>query len=912
MQKYHISTLLKKTAAKGRKGDSMLAYLTPKASKTLKQLGGSGTKNPKTGLKEYFGSVEAAMLAASGINAFGGTMTRKNDQEFATHAARRKAEMEADRLARETETNTGRGIADQSTLYNKHMNSKAGDLPPQILMQEAAKLLAKDRAQLAISDRPIYRGPTIAAKSPLTTRAENLTNRYMTEGAPRAGQINTALARPNSGFSPAKSAEAVDFLRGNQQKIASQVALPTLQGQFGRGYEPRRQNFEKSTSNAIGDTLKESNDSLGKISSASRDIEGKKNATLVDLLQAMQSGDIARQKALTGSLTTMGKEHQAHGNLMVDTMRSDFDNQAAAPHRKADKLQAALDSYRGMLSDEGHPDLQQPYGQALAKDLESYGIDLANPVKDWGDLSKRRASPEFKGQRVAPLPYETTSSYSMANALEPDFTNANTPEKNRLLEGLLGSSPLGDQAVSGAPEFMRGKASNLMLEAQKRLAKDQGALTNKYLSSGQYGMPSHVAELEQRARDITQGAGQEIGKDFMNALSDKLGSLSNKDVTDMNQIKRFATQEHNEFGQALSNITGLNQLGENKWKAKQEENDNEYKNFTNESNYRWPVAYGQIAGNAFNEGRAGNQGVITALQGRLSDANSRYNDLNAQNTLALQEIEGLRTPINSAASAQAANQDTNLNPRGHIPSSVAQLYNSGESSAQLMQRILDVNNPAGYRGFNSPNGLPLDQITAIGEAARKEQEMMQNGDFRFMLNPGETPVDLYNRVKDLPHTPENSFLNNIGTTLRAALHNPNSAEARSYFPNGLMNPQRAQEQFQQQETRRVADVQAHEQSAREGQHQGFLNQQHAANGYPAALTPERARAAGGLQSVDPAWYVPDAQYNAAPVGTYNFNNPRQPMSALYRQIAENQREGRYLGVGTNGRHWFSNNPLFLA
>jgi hypothetical protein len=909
MKKYHISTLLKKTAGKGRRGDSMLAHLTPKASKTLKKFGGSGTTNPKTGLKEYFGPLEAAALAASGINAVGGVMTRKNDREFAAHAARRKAEMDADRLARATETNTGRDIADQSSLYNKHMNSKAGDLPPQILMQEAAKLLAKDKAQLAISDRPIYKGPTSAAKSPLTTRSENLTNQYMSQGAPRAAQINTALTRPNSGFSPAKSAEAVDFLRGNQQKIASQVALPTLQGQFGSSYEPRRQNFEKSTSNAIGDTLKESNDSLGKVSSASRDIEGKKNATLVELLQAIQSGDIGRQKALTNSLTTLGKEHQAHGNLMVDTMRGDFENQASAPQRKADKLQAALDSYRGILSDEGHPDLQKPYGQALAKDLESYGIDLANPVKDWGDQSKRTASPLFKGQRVAPLPYETTSSYSMANALEPNFENANTPEKNRLLESLLSSSSLGDQAVSGAPELMRGKASNLVLDAQKRLAKDQSALTNKHLTRGQYGMPSHVAELEQRARDITQGAGEETGKDYMNALSSKLNSLSNKDATDMGQIARLAKQEHNEFGQALDSIMGLNQVGENKWKAKQEENDNEYKNFTNESNYRWPVAYGQIAGSAFNEGRAGNQGVINALQGRLADANSRYSDLNNQNTLALQEIEGLRTPINSAASAQAATQDANLNPRAHIDPSTASLYNPNESSAQLMQRILNVNNPADFRGTNSPNALPIEQMTAIGEAARKEHAMMQNGDFRFMLNPGETVVDLYNRVKDLPFTPENSFLNNINTTLRAALHNPNSAEARAYLPNGLMNPQRVQEQFQQQETRRGVEAQESQARAQAARHQALLDQDFTRQGYPVGFTPERIRAAGALQSIDPAWYLPDAEYNAAPVGTYNFNNPRQPMSALYRQIAGAQRDNRYMGVGTNGRHWFSSNPL---
>lgn len=39
----------------GRKGDTQLAHITPRESFLLKKMGGSGTKNPKTGLPEYFG-----------------------------------------------------------------------------------------------------------------------------------------------------------------------------------------------------------------------------------------------------------------------------------------------------------------------------------------------------------------------------------------------------------------------------------------------------------------------------------------------------------------------------------------------------------------------------------------------------------------------------------------------------------------------------------------------------------------------------------------------------------------------------------------------------------------------------------------------------------------------------------------
>lgn len=45
-----IATLAKK----GRYGDTMLAHLSPKSQQILKERGGSGTINPKTGLPEYF------------------------------------------------------------------------------------------------------------------------------------------------------------------------------------------------------------------------------------------------------------------------------------------------------------------------------------------------------------------------------------------------------------------------------------------------------------------------------------------------------------------------------------------------------------------------------------------------------------------------------------------------------------------------------------------------------------------------------------------------------------------------------------------------------------------------------------------------------------------------------------------
>jgi hypothetical protein len=49
-----LKTLAKELQSKGRNGDTMLAHINPQEAGILKALGGSGTRNPDTGLPEFF------------------------------------------------------------------------------------------------------------------------------------------------------------------------------------------------------------------------------------------------------------------------------------------------------------------------------------------------------------------------------------------------------------------------------------------------------------------------------------------------------------------------------------------------------------------------------------------------------------------------------------------------------------------------------------------------------------------------------------------------------------------------------------------------------------------------------------------------------------------------------------------
>ena len=67
----HLSDL----ARQGRGGDTELAHVNPREKSMLKAMGGSGTINPNTGLREYFDPLTAISL---GVSLFGG-ISRASD-----------------------------------------------------------------------------------------------------------------------------------------------------------------------------------------------------------------------------------------------------------------------------------------------------------------------------------------------------------------------------------------------------------------------------------------------------------------------------------------------------------------------------------------------------------------------------------------------------------------------------------------------------------------------------------------------------------------------------------------------------------------------------------------------------------------------------------------------------------------
>jgi hypothetical protein len=75
-----VNLLYDDIASKGINGDTELAYLTQQQQNFLKSIGGSGTLNPHTGCKQYFGPLAVGLMvgtAAFGIAKLAGLSTKK-------------------------------------------------------------------------------------------------------------------------------------------------------------------------------------------------------------------------------------------------------------------------------------------------------------------------------------------------------------------------------------------------------------------------------------------------------------------------------------------------------------------------------------------------------------------------------------------------------------------------------------------------------------------------------------------------------------------------------------------------------------------------------------------------------------------------------------------------------------------
>lgn len=491
-----------------------------------------------------------------------------------------------------------------------------GNLSLEELIEEGYKRIARDRARLSGTNYPAYQGKMIAPMSDLTQRARGLQEKFASKAAPFQKKIESVLSRKNAGISDDDIAKQLEFIKQGQQGYSQNNILGKLQKRFGAAYDQNRAaGFNQKLGKDTDRGLAELGSNLRNIGGLSANLDRTRNQQTARALQELQAQKQGRRGDLVNSLQQFGSQKHALANMKSQASRNQFDQEVNSPYRKIDSLQQMLDTMsRGMEGGDIHPDLEQSKFSELQK-----AIGLYDGTKG-----------PYTGQLIADATPEMEVSQQLLGNLNPNFRDSMYDKRKSAVKNLLGKESISKAVLERLPENIKGTVGQLEYAGKKRLKQDLSGIAQKYIKLGQHNSPQHIKSAEERAREINQAMLEQRNRLLEGTLKNDLTQQHQSDIGMLKDLDIQGLQGQREFGDVMGNIRNLNQLGTTKWKNNQADNEELYKNYSNESNWELPhmrrVAEQRGKQDAFSD-------ILSKMQERnisldnLANLNTNYSEM---------------------------------------------------------------------------------------------------------------------------------------------------------------------------------------------------------------------------------------------------------------------------------------------
>jgi len=519
-------------------------------------------------------------------------------------------------------------------------------LAPQQLLEEAYKLIAKDRARLGGMNYSTYPAKTAPAMSTLTQRAREYQDKFAQKPAPYANKINRVLGKSNEALPQGNIQDLLNQMRQSQEG-SNENLMGQLRNQFRTSYTPEREESQRNTAaQDIGRGNQELSGRLQDINRTASNLEGTKNLQTAKTLQNLQSGKQLRQQTVVHNLDQFGNQKHTYGNKVIAADKARFNEEVNDPQRRLQMLTEALEPHRKNFGGDSqiHPDLEKPASEEMIKALRAYGIDTSKPTEQWGIA--RTEPTKYTGQMVANLTPKMQSSYNLLERISPSFKGSQHAQQKEITRGLVGDETIARKALRNVPTAMQGKASQLEEDARQRMQKDLTAINNKYIKLGQYGSQQHMSEAELRAQEINKSMSNQRNNYLDESLRNQIAMQHEGEIGNIQKLNVLGEAAHSEFGNALNDIRGLNKIGSNEWKNEQGDLDQLYKNYQNERLWEWPHMRNSVRGEAHDE-ILGNAAVRGLGIDELANLNSRYSELQRELQNTNQNYAGERNRFNA-------------------------------------------------------------------------------------------------------------------------------------------------------------------------------------------------------------------------------------------------------------------------
>lgn len=441
------------------------------------------------------------------------------------------------------------------------------------LREQALAVINRDVGRMVSNQAPVYRGKTSVPMSALTQRKRALEEQFNNSPAPYSQAANSVLNRTPQGFNEGQKTSLLDILSSGQKRVGD-TGWRLMGKQFGNQVNNRQPAFYNKFEKNLNKGVDLSRIGIDALSNDAKGLESEFNQGLGNSLNALGSAEKAKRAGLNSMLGQFGNQQHIYSHLANSADKNRFYEELNAPKQKMKALYNIVNSG-------GNPDNMGPYGEAAAVKVLEKGLNLYNSP-----------TPTYSGQQLANVPEDLSVSHRLLGDLSHDYNDSSREERDKLYGSLMGRENIGSRATRDLPTIYNPQVDKLDADTKRLLKAEKARISMDHERKGTYGSQSHLSQTEDAINRIAKSRFGNRNNLLQDVLRGRMSSLNKSDMNDLNQLNSLGQQGLSEYQDVLGKISGMNQLGVDKWLNTQDELNQRRERFEEERNQEWPQGSG--------------------------------------------------------------------------------------------------------------------------------------------------------------------------------------------------------------------------------------------------------------------------------------------------------------------------------
>jgi hypothetical protein len=344
--------------------------------------------------------------------------------------------------------------------------------------------------------------------------------------------------------------------------------------QFGDRSGSRQTGFYNKFDKNLNKGLDLSRVGIDALSNDASSLDSEFNSGFGNSLNALGNAEKAKRAGLTNMLGQFGNQQHIYSHLANSADKNKFYEELNAPKQKMKALYNIVNSG-------GNPDNMGPYGEAAAVKVLEKGLNLYNSP-----------TPSYSGQQLANVPEELATSHRLLGDLSHDYNDSSREARDNLYGSLMGRENVGSRAIGDLPTIYDPQVNNLDADTKRLLKAEKARISMDHERKGTYGSQSHLSQTEDAINRIAKSRFGNRNNLLQDILRGRMSSLNKSDMNDLNRLNSLSQQGLSEYQDVLGKISGMNQLGVDKWLNAQDELNQKRERFEEERNQEWPQGSG--------------------------------------------------------------------------------------------------------------------------------------------------------------------------------------------------------------------------------------------------------------------------------------------------------------------------------